>query len=190
MSTTEIWLLAFALAMDCLTVSLAAGIASRRLHPRRMTLMACLFGCFQGGMTVAGCLGTSLFSRSLAPFDHWIAFGLLTYLGVRMMIEDFRGEETQTGSLLRFRTMLLLSVATSIDALAVGVSFACLGMDTSEALVRPASIIAFVSFALTLAGAITGVAVGRKMKLPMEALGGLILIIIGTKILIEHLTAT
>lgn len=188
MSTTEVWFLAFALAMDCFTVSLATGIANKRFHPRRMSLMAVMFGLFQGGMTVLGCLTASLFSRWLAPVDHWIAFALLTYLGIRMIRENFGNRSEQAGSLLRLRNIAVMSVATSIDALAVGVSFAFLGMNSPEVLAHPAAVIALVSGLMSLTGSVIGVGIGRRVTFPMEALGGLILIIIGAKILFEHLT--
>lgn len=191
MSVAEIVFLAFALAMDCFTVSLATGVAHRRFHPRRMPLMAVMFGLFQGGMTIAGSLGASLFSNWLEPVDHWIAFGLLGYLGVRMIKEGFSVRpERQAADLLRIRNIAVMSVATSIDALAVGMSFAFLGMKSLTALARPAAVIAGVSFGMSLAGSAIGTGIGRRVKFPMEALGGLILIIIGVKIVIEHLTTT
>lgn len=188
MNLTYILLLAVALAMDCFTVSIVGGAVTRRVVWRPMLTMALLFGLFQGGMLLLGFWGTSLFSRYLEPVDHWIAFALLTYLGARMISEDLRKKEEKTFDSLDYKVILLLAVATSIDALAVGVSFACLLDGVFSAACFPALLIGVVSSGFTGAGLAIGIAVGRKLHLPVEALGGCILIAIGARILIEHLT--
>ncbi|MDE7377567.1 MAG: manganese efflux pump MntP family protein [Paraprevotella sp.] len=188
MTNWEIWLLGIALAMDCFTVSIACGIQKRRFLLRPMLTMAVLFGLFQGCMTIAGSLGMSVFSHYLEDFDHWIAFALLGYVGGSMIYESFKDEEHRHTDMLRPRVMLTLAVATSIDALAVGISFACLHIDTLQTLLYPASVIAFASFALSVLGLGTGIGLGRKIHLPVELIGGCILIIIGIKILFEHLS--
>lgn len=188
MNTTEIGLLGVALAMDCFTVSIVGGIVTRRFVWRPMLTMALAFGVFQGGMILLGYLGTSFFRQFLEPVDHWIAFGLLAYLGVRMILEDFRKEEERTFNPLDYKVILTMAVATSIDALAVGISFAFLRTGGLMSVVPPAGLVGLISFLFTLAGLAIGIGVGRKLRLPVEALGGCILIAIGVRILVEHLT--
>ncbi len=187
MNDLEIWGIAVALAMDCLSVSLACGIMARRSLPRPMLTMASLFGLFQGGMLLIGFAVTTAFCHLVQSVDHWIAFALLTYLGVRMIWENIRGGEEQHYNPFTLPTTVKLAVATSIDALAVGVSLACLAMPTWH-IAYTVGVVAFVSFALTLAGLGAGILVGRRLHLPMEAVGGCILILIGIRILVEHLS--
>ncbi len=187
MSNLEIWAVAVALAMDCLSVSLACGIMARRTLPRPMFTMASLFGLFQGGMLLLGFMATTAFSHLVQHLDHWIAFALLTYLGLRMIWENIRGGEEHQSNPFSLSSTLKLAVATSIDALAVGVSLACLAMPMWR-IAYTVGIVALVSFLLTLAGLGVGIFVGRRLRLPMEAVGGCILIGIGIRILVEHLS--
>ena len=187
----EILFIAVALAMDCLTVSVACGVIMRRAEWRLMGRLAFLFGFFQALMPLIGWLLTSRFSAQLQAIDHWIAFAMLAFIGIKM-IRDAFGDEDHAGLQPRaLKTQLLLAVATSIDALAVGISFACTGYDSLASLWWPLLCIGLASFLLSIAGFLLGVrfgeAVNRKMK--PELLGGLILIGIGIKILVEHLTA-
>lgn len=188
MNATEIWLLGIALAMDCFTVSLVGGIVARRFIWRPMLTTALLFGLFQGGMMTAGYLGAFFFRNFLEPVDHWIAFLLLTYLGVRMIWDDNQKEEEKTFNPLDYKVIFTLAIATSIDAMAVGISFAFLRADTWWSILHPAGIVGLVSFLFTLAGQGIGITAGRRLHLPVESLGGCILILIGVRILIEHLT--
>ena len=136
MTILEIIILAIALAMDCFTVSIACGLAQKKVVRGPMTAMIFLFGIFQGGMTLAGWYGGSLFSNIVRPIDHWIAFALLAYLGGKMVYEAYRPKEDEEEcsackkGLLRTRNLITMAVATSIDALAVGVSFAFLALFT------------------------------------------------------------
>lgn len=187
METTNIWLLGVALAMDCFAVSLAGGVVVRQFIWRPMLTMALLFGIFQGGMLLTGYSGAFLFSHFLEPIDHWIAFSLLTYLGFRMICEDKQKEKECTFNPLDYKVILTLAIATSIDALAVGVSFAFV-LEAGITILHPAGIIALVSFLFTGCGLYLGINAGRKLHLPAEAIGGCILIIIGARILLEHLT--
>lgn len=183
----EFWLLGIALAVDCFSVSVAEGIADGRRLRRGMVAMALSFGVFQGGMTLAGYLAMSLFSGYIAEFDHWIAFGLLLYLGVRMIVED-NGDgagEGNRGATAAMGRTLMLSVATSIDALAVGISIACSGGRTD--MTAPVLIIAFCSTALSLLGFGIGIRLGGMRRMHAGRLGGIVLIGIGVKILLEHL---
>lgn len=193
MTILEIIILAIALAMDCFTVSIACGLAQKKVVRGPMTAMIFLFGIFQGGMTLAGWYGGSLFSNIVRPIDHWIAFALLAYLGGKMVYEAYRPKEDEEECsackkcLLRTRNLITMAVATSIDALAVGVSFAFLAL-SSMRLYTACLIIALASSLFTLLGLGIGIFAGKRIKFPVEALGGIILIGIGIKILIEHLS--
>lgn len=185
MSIYEIWLIGLALAIDCLTVSIATGIATHRVLWRPMTTMALAFGLFQGGMLALGYLGTSALAQYIQAFDHWIAFGLLLFLGGRMIYGDFWGEKEGATSKLSLGNILLMAVATSIDALAVGVSMACSGDETG--LLTPTCIVALCSSVLTVVGLVVGIEVGKHIQWHIEAIGGLVLITIGIKIVCEHI---
>ena len=193
MTILEIIILAIALAMDCFTVSIACGLAQKKVVRGPMTAMIFLFGIFQGGMTLAGWYGGSLFSNIVRPIDHWIAFALLAYLGGKMVYEAYRPKEDEEEcsackkGLLRTRNLITMAVATSIDALAVGVSFAFLAL-SSMRLYTACLISALASSLFTLLGLGIGIFAGKRIKFPVEALGGIILIGIGIKILIEHLS--
>jgi len=214
MSLLDILLLAVALAMDCLTVSIVSGVLEFTVDGLRFTddynkdseglaskspvnrkpltvniRMAFLFGFFQALMPLIGWLGISHFQSYMEAYDHWIAFGLLAFIGGRMVWESFNPEEEQHFNPRRLRTQLLLAVATSIDALAVGISFACTGYTMLSQLTLPLAIIGFVSFLFSIIGYQLGARYGRSIarRLKPELLGGIILIGIGVKILAEHL---
>lgn len=190
MTSLEIWLLAVGLAMDCFAVSIASGIILKRIRLRPMLVMALCFGLFQAMMPLLGWTGTSFFSHLIENIDHWIAFGILAFLGGRMIKESFKDEECKHEfDPTRLKVILALAVATSIDALAVGVSFACLGIKDFHDILSPIGIIGFVSFALSIVGLLFGIRFGCGMarKLRAEFWGGVILVFIGTKILVEHL---
>lgn len=187
MSTLEIWLLAVSLAMDCFTVSVTSGIIMRRICWRTLLIMGFFFGLFQGLMPIIGWFGASRFYHLIYSFDHWIAFGLLAFLGIRMIKESLSNEDKCCFDPTRLKVVLALSVATSIDALAVGISFACTNMDTFASILTPVIIIGLVSFVLSIIGSLLGVYFGKHANLRMELWGGLILLGIGVKILIEHL---
>lgn len=190
MTGLEIWLLAVGLAMDCFAVSIASGIILKRIQLRPMLVIALLFGLFQALMPLLGWIGTSFFSHLIESLDHWIAFVILSFLGGRMVIESFKDEDCkQEYDPTSLKVVLVLAVATSIDALAVGISFAFLGIRSCSAILSPITIIGFVSFILSLVGLIFGIRCGCGIacKLRAELWGGIILILIGTKILIEHL---
>lgn len=178
----EIILIAMALAADCLTVSIAAGVATRRLIWRPMTLMVLSFGIFQGGMTVAGYYGMELLANRVQDFDHWIAFFLLCYIGINMIRTAWRKDESPRVDFLSLRNIPILALATSIDAFAIGISFACTSFLWSYAI-----IIAVTSSIATIAGLGTGIQIGRRISFPTEPVGGIVLIAIGIKILVEHL---
>ena len=190
MTGLEIWLLAVGLAMDCFAVSIASGIILKRMQLRPMLVMEFFFGFFQALMPLLGWIGASFFSHLIENIDHWIAFAILAFLGGRMVMESFKDEDCKNEyDPTSLKVVLALAVATSIDALAVGVSFAFLGIRSLPSILSPISIIGFVSFALSIIGLIFGIRFGCGIarKLRAELWGGIILIIIGTKILIEHL---
>lgn len=190
MTGLEIWLLAVGLAMDCFAISIASGIILKHKLWRPMLTMAFFFGLFQALMPLIGWMGASAFSHLIESIDHWIAFAILAFLGGRMIRESFKDEDCkQEYDPKSLKMILALAVATSIDALAVGVSFAFLGMRGFSEILPPVSIIGFVSFVLSLVGLMFGIRFGCGIarKLRAELWGGIILVIIGTKILIEHL---
>lgn len=188
MSTLEIWLLAVSLAMDCFTISITSGIIMRRVCWRTFLTMAFFFGLFQAAMPLAGWFCANRFSHLIEAYDHWIAFGLLAILGGRMVKESLDGSsESCCFDPTRLQVVLALAVATSIDALAIGFSFAFIGMDSPASVLSPVAVIGFASFAFSLAGSLIGVFCGKHFNLRMELWGGLVLIALGIKILIEHL---
>ena len=182
MGIITILLISVGLAMDSLAVSISGGIVMRPFCMRQSLRLALTMGIFQGGMTLLGWLMGVSFSSYITAFDHWIAFILLGFLGGKMIYESF-GEEETTISSFSTKTLLTLGVATSIDALAVGVSMAFL----KTSIYFPAFIIGFVTFALSLIGVISGYRFGKIKGINVELFGGIILIAIGVKILIEHL---
>lgn len=190
MKGLEIWLLAIGLAMDCFAVSIASGIILKRMRMRPMLVMAFSFGFFQALMPLVGWIGASFFSHLIESVDHWIAFAILAFLGGRMVMESLKDEECKHEyDPTSLKVVLALAVATSIDALAVGVSFAFLGMKGVSGILEPISIIGFVSFVMSMVGLAFGIRFGCGIarKLRAELWGGVILIVIGAKILIEHL---
>lgn len=187
MSFAEIWLLAVSLAVDCFTVSVTSGIILHRVRWKTFLLMGFFFGLFQAAMPFIGWAGASSFNHLIEAYDHWIAFGLLAFLGIRMIRSHFKEDETDCFDPTRLAVILTLAVATSIDALAVGISFAFTGFKTLSLLAYPLWAIGIASFVISLLGSFTGVFCGKRFNLRMELFGGLVLIGIGTKILIEHL---
>ncbi len=188
MGTLEIWFLAVALAMDCFAVSTTSGIMLKSFNWRVMLATALSFGIFQGMMPLIGWFCFMHFSGLLQEIDHWIAFGLLTYLGVKMIMDAFKPEEAHSIDPKKPTTILVMAVATSIDALAVGISFACLDYKAVSELIYPVVVIGFVSLAMSLAGLSLGIVCGKKLerRIRPELIGGIILILIGIRILLEH----
>jgi len=182
MGIITVFMIAIGLAMDSLAVSISGGIVMRPFCMRQSMRLALTMGIFQGGMTLLGWLLGIRFSSYITAFDHWIAFVLLGFLGGKMIHESF-GKEEATISSFSAKTLITLGVATSIDALAVGVSMAFL----KTSIYLPAFIIGCVTFFLSLIGVISGYRFGKIKGVNVERLGGIILIAIGTKILIEHL---
>lgn len=189
MSLLDITFLALALAMDCFTVSIVSGVIIRKYVLSVILRMAFLFGLFQAMMPFIGWLGTSYFSHYLESVDHWIAFGLLAFLGGKMIKDSFGSEEEAHFNPSKLTSQLLFAVATSIDALAVGISFACLGYKSVDQLAVPLAIIGVCSFVMSILGNVLGVVCGKSIvkRLKPEFIGGVILLLIGFRILYEHI---
>lgn len=182
MGIWEIIILAVGLSMDAFAVSVCKGLSVKRLKPRHCVISGLYFGGFQAGMPLLGWLLGKQFETLIKSVDHWIAFALLCLIGANMIRESF-GDPDELNASFSPRTMLPLAVATSIDALAVGVTFAFLDVDILSAVL----IIGCTTFLFSAAGVKIGHSFGTKFKSKAELLGGIVLIAIGIKILIEHL---
>lgn len=182
----EFVLTAVALSMDAFAVSICKGLSLQCFRLRDAGLVGLYFGLFQAIMPVIGFYVASLFAGQIERFDHWVAFALLVFIGARMVKEsrddDCCGDEDPAVA-LRPGVMLTLAVATSIDALAVGATFALLSVNIWQS----AALIGLVTFAFSVAGVGIGSVFGARFKSKAELAGGVILILIGLKILLEHL---
>jgi putative Mn2+ efflux pump MntP len=176
--------IAFGLAMDALAVSIASGVVIKRLRIDHALRIALFFGAFQAAMPIIGWLAGSRLKDLVSGVDHWIAFGLLSLIGCKMIYESTKMKsERREINPLNASVLLLFSIATSIDALAIGISFAFLQI----AIITPAVVIGMVTFLLSFLGVYIGNRLGHFFEQKIEFIGGLILIGIGIKILVEHL---
>lgn len=185
MGFATILLIAVALAVDAFVVALAAGVSLCNVTSRQTFRLAWHFGFFQSGMNIIGWAAAFTIRSLIENIDHWIAFGLLAFVGLHMIFEALLGDtEEQKNDPTKGKTLVLLSVATSIDALAVGLSFAVLNIS----IWFPALVIGIVATALTAFGLHLGCLVGAASGLGKRAeiVGGLVLVAIGVKILHEH----
>jgi putative Mn2+ efflux pump MntP len=182
-SIFSIILIAIGLSMDSFAVSLSNGISIAKLNLSQILLIAFFLAFFQAFMPVLGWLSGNEIEGFIKEFDHWIAFSLLFFIGGKMIYEGWFEESSKKVNVFRFSTLIVQSVATSIDAFAVGLSFAFLDINISKS----ALIIGVVTFIFSLTGLYIGKSIGNKIGSKSEILGGLILIGIGTKILLEHL---
>lgn len=184
MSWIELLLIAMGLSMDAFAVSIGKGLSVCHLRPRHCMSVGLWFGGFQALMPLIGyALGAS-FASLVSDYDHWIAFVLLGVIGGNMIKEAFSKEEKSDPD-FSFKTMLVMAIATSIDALAIGVSFAFLRVNILTA----AIVIGLTTFCFSVAGIRIGNLFGCRYKSKSEFIGGVVLIIIGAKILLEHLLA-
>lgn len=183
MDLITIILTAVALAMDAFAVSISCGLADAKNTSRNALKVGIAFGLFQGGMTAIGWLAGCTFSTWIENIDHWVAFGLLGIIGAKMIWEAIE-EDNECIALTSFRVLITLAIATSIDALAVGISFSALKID----IILPAVMIGLITFALSFFGVFLGKQIGcnTKFKKYIDIFGGVILIGIGLKILLEH----
>ena len=184
MDILELLLIAAGLSMDAFAVSICKGLSVQRLKPRHYLLTGAWFGGFQALMPSIGFLLGSAFDQYISAFDHWIAFVLLAFIGGNMVRESLSGDEECHDDSFGLRTMFLLAVATSIDALAVGVTFALL---PDVHIFSAVSLIGVTTFLLSAAGLKVGNVFGLRYKARAELAGGVILILMGLKILLEHL---
>ena len=183
MTFWEIVLIGVSLAMDAFAVSVCKGLAMKKLSVKNMLIVGLYFGLFQAGMPLLGYLLGSAFREIVEKIDHWIAFGLLVFIGINMIREAGKDEDDASDGRLDVKTMLLLAVATSIDALAVGVTFAFFPVQFYLSVL----IIGVITFALSAAGVLIGHRFGRRFSRGAQILGGVILILLGLRILLSDL---
>ena len=183
MSLFTLFVTAVGLSMDAFAVSICKGLAMKKLSWKKALIIGLWFGGFQALMPSVGYLLGSRFEKYVTSIDHWIAFVLLALIGINMIREALSGEEENANDSVDFKTMLLLAIATSIDALAVGVTYAFLQVR----IVPAVSFIGIITFSLSIVGVKIGNVFGLKYKTKAEIAGGLILLLMGTKILLEHL---
>lgn len=183
MGILGIFLIGVGLAMDAFAVSICKGLSMKKLNYKKMIIIALYFGLFQGLMPLIGYLLGTSFQSIIESVDHWIAFILLSLIGANMIRETFSEEEDNINDKVDFKTMILLAIATSIDALVVGVTFAFLKVN----LILSVLIIGVVTFILSLIGVFIGNKFGNKHEKVASIIGGIILLLMGIKILIEHL---
>ncbi len=187
MGIVELLLTAIALSMDGFAVSVCKGLGMRRMRYDQALVISLYFGVFQALMPLIGWLLGTSFSRYIQAFDHWIAFVLLAFLGGKMLWDVFHekedGEQESAERRLDHRELFMLAIATSIDALAVGIAFACLDVNIWSSI----SIIGVTTLVISFAGVWIGNRFGNRFQKKAEIAGGLVLILIGVKILAEHL---
>lgn len=183
MSFFDLFLIALALSMDAFAVAICKGLSVKKVGAKHILTVGIYFGGFQALMPLIGFLLGFKFERFIVSVDHWIAFVLLAVIGGGMIREAIAGGEDEANDSFSFKTMLPLALATSIDALAVGISFAFLGVD----IVATAVLIGVTTFVLSGAGIVVGNVFGAEYKSKAELAGGIVLILIGLKILLEHL---
>lgn len=188
MGIVELFLIAVGLSMDAFAVSVCKGLGMKRINFKVAVVLALFFGGFQALMPVIGWALGSQFLWLISPIDHWIAFILLAIIGGKMLREAFHDDEDDSddssdANVIDLGEYLMLAIATSIDALAMGISFAALSVN----IVAAASFIGVITFVLTLAGVAVGHFFGARYEKPATVVGGVVLILIGLKVLLEHL---
>ena len=187
MGSVELILLAVGLSMDAFAVSICKGLAMKKADARSMAICGVWFGGFQALMPLIGYFLGSLFANGIKAFDHWVAFGLLTFIGINMLKEAWNKEEAcdlNSNNDLSVKNMFVMAVATSIDALAVGISLAMAG---NVNIITAVFLIGIITFSFSAAGVKIGNIFGCKFEKKAQLAGGCILIFLGTKILLEHL---
>lgn len=183
MDLITIILIAIGLSMDSLAVSIASGVTIKYFKLKNVFKIAIFLAMFQGLMPVVGWAAGIGFKQYIESYDHWIAFLLLSFLGVKMIVDGNKEDEKNPCNPLKMAVLIGLSIATSIDALAVGVSFAFLNIS----IITPVLIIGLTTFLVSVSGLYLGIKIGAKYDFKIELIGGIILIGIGIKILIEHI---
>ena len=183
MTFLELFLIAIGLSMDAFSVSICKGLTTKKFSWPMALICGLWFGGFPVLMPIIGYYLGAQFQEMIEAYDHWIAFGLLFLIGANMIREAVWGKEEKQDGSLGFKTMFLLAIATSIDALAVGVSFACIRVKLWSSVI----VIGLTTFAFSVLGVKIGNVFGSKYEKSAEIIGGIILILIGLKILLEHL---
>lgn len=183
MGGLEILLISIGLAMDAFAVSICKGLSFKTMSWKKAIIVGLYFGFFQALMPLIGYFLGATFESVVTKVDHWIAFILLGIIGINMLKEAFGNDEENQNDKVDFKTMIMLAIATSIDALAVGITFAFLKVNMVIATIM----IGIVTFAICVIGVIIGNKFGDKYERKAEVVGGLILIFMGIKILLEHL---
>lgn len=188
MDVLDLLLLALALAVDCFTVSMTCGIIQKRMGGQAAA-MAVSFGGFQAAMLLLGWSLAASFLTYISAVDHWFAFALLAFVGGKMIWEGCTSKgNCPSCNPSRCSTLLTLALATSVDALAVGFTFTCMGYKSLAAMVWPSFMVGLIAGIMSVTGKYVGVRLGRRFHWPAEQIGGIILILIGIKVLLQHLT--
>lgn len=183
MGILEVILLGIGLAMDAFAVSICKGLSMKRMNWKNAMIIAFYFGVFQAIMPAIGYFLGTTFESFVTAIDHWIAFILLSFIGGNMIKESFNSEDEDKNDRVDFKTMIVLAIATSIDALAVGITFAFFDVNVIVAV----SIIGVITFFISLLGVKVGNKFGDKYQNKAELMGGILLVLLGIKILVEHL---
>lgn len=183
MGLIELIILSVGLAMDAFAVAVCKGLSMQTMNWKKGLIIGAYFGIFQALMPFIGYLLGVSFQEKIQSVDHWIAFILLGIIGLNMLKDAISTEDETSNDSIKFKDMLILAIATSIDALAVGITFAFLKVNIGLAI----SLIGIITFAISVAGVKIGNVFGCKYEKKAELAGGLILIILGAKILLEHL---
>ncbi len=183
MGIISLIVLAIGLSMDAFAVAICKGLGMEKVTFKKMMIVGAWFGIFQAIMPFLGYLLGKNFQSLIEKYDHWIAFTLLVLLGINMIKESFSKEETNANGSLSFKSMLVLAIATSIDALAAGITFGVLETNIYVAI----SLISVITFFISSIGVKIGNVFGLKYKSKAEIAGGIILILLGIKILLEHM---
>ena len=183
MGTIEILLISIGLAMDAFAVSVCKGLAMKKMSWKKAISIGLYFGTFQAVMPIIGYFLGTTFERFITNVDHWVAFILLVGIGINMVKEAFNKESENRNDNVDVKTMLVLSIATSIDALAIGITFAFLKVN----LILAVALIGVITFILAVIGTKIGNRFGDKYQNKAELVGGIILVLLGIKILLEHL---
>lgn len=183
MGLVELIVLSIGLAMDAFAVAICKGLSMTKMKWKNAIIIAAYFGVFQALMPILGFLLGINFQNKITKIDHWIAFILLLGIGVNMITEALSNEKEESNDSIKFKDMLILAIATSIDALAVGITFAFLKVN----IILSSSLIGIITFIISMIGVKIGNVFGDKYKQKAELSGGIILILLGVKILLEHL---
>jgi putative Mn2+ efflux pump MntP len=182
MTVFTLLVLALSLSFDSFAVSVSSGLMKKQIVFKQAIRIAFFLAFFQALMPVLGWLGGVTIRQYIEPIDHWVAFSILLIIGLKMVFESFKSDENKTLDPLRLRTILSMAFATSIDALAVGISFALIKVN----LIMAVAIIGSVTFIVSMLGILLGKKCSARFGKPLEALGGIMLIAIGVKIVLEH----